>query len=104
MVSPFYFQWHVPSFNDNGFMKRKAEPQLRDNINSKDSSLASCSQCDLFPLVGVDLAVLSSPSNSLRLALGVDYSRLKIANATSRWCWLPMGLLCEIKYLRELPP
>ena len=49
-------------------------------------------------------AVVSSPSCFLRFALGVDSSRLVIANTTSRWCWLPMGLLCEIAYLRELFP
>ena len=55
------------------------------------------------PLGGLLIGVaLSSPSDFLHFALDMDTSRLMVANVASRWCWLPMGLLCKIEYLREL--
>jgi hypothetical protein len=59
--SSIIFQWYFPSFYGDGLVNEEAEPQLRDNVNSKDGSLALCSWCGLFPLLVLIGAVLSSP-------------------------------------------
>ena len=49
-----FFQWHFPVLDGNGLMNGEAKPQLRNNIHLEGGSVASCSQCGLLPLVGVD--------------------------------------------------
>jgi hypothetical protein len=52
--SSSFFQRHIPFFDGNDLMNGEAKPQLRNNIHLQGGSIASCSQCGLMPLVGVD--------------------------------------------------
>ena len=65
-------------------MNGEAEPQLRDNIDSKDGFFDLCSQCDIFPWWVLIGAILSSPSKFLCFALSVGSSRLVIGSVASR--------------------
>ena len=58
----------------------------------------------LFSLVDVDWGHSLFSIRFSSFCIWCDSSRLVIASATSRWRWLPKGLLCKIEYLKELLP
>ena len=79
-------------------------PQSRDNIDFEGDSLVCLCVLDSSPWWVLIGAILSTPSGFLCFAFGVGSSRLVISSVASRWRWLPMGIVCEIEYLRELLP